>query len=286
MSAIKDFDSKEINTWCPGCGDFGILTALKMAFVQMNLEPHQVMVVSGIGCSGHLTDFIYSYGFNGLHGRALPLATGIKLANHKLHVVVVGGDGDGYGIGVGHFIHAIRRNVKLTYIVHNNQVYGLTTGQASVTAMKGFVSKSSPYGTLAEPLNPLALALSLNCPFVARGFAGDPKHLVNLITQAMNFNGFAFIDVYQPCITFNKINSFEWYRERIYKLDDEKGYDVESLALADLKARETKKLPIGIFFKNPHSEAYETQLPQLENNTIIERDLSKISVQKIMDEFC
>lgn len=286
MSSVKDFDSKETNTWCPGCGDFGILTAIKMAFSQLNLDPHQVMVVSGIGCSGHLTDFLYTYGFNGLHGRALPLAQGIKLANHKLHVVVVGGDGDGYGIGMGHFVHAIRRNVKLTYIVHNNQVYGLTTGQASVTAMKGFVSKSSPYGTLAEPLNPLALALALNCPFVARGFAGDPKHLAGLIVQGMQFNGFAFLDVFQPCITFNKINSFDWYKERIYKVDDEKGYDVENLALAELKSRQKDKLPIGVFFKNPHSVAYELQLPQLRNNTIMEKDLSKVSVKSFMDEFC
>src|SRR5437773_3083591 len=208
---LDSYESLVSPDWCPGCGDFGVLKALKMALLQLRIPPHKVLVVSGIGCSSNLPGFIRAYGVHSLHGRAIPLASGAALANHALHVVAVGGDGDGYGIGMGHFIHAMRRNLNLTYIVMDNEVYGLTTGQASPTTLEGHKTKSTPRGNVEKPIQPLALALVTGATYVARGFSGEQKHLTKLVAGAIAHRGFALIDLSTPCVTFNHVNTYPWF---------------------------------------------------------------------------
>ena len=233
--------------WCPGCGNFAILTAFKNALANLELKPEKVVAVSGIGCHGRITDYLNVNGFHTIHGRVLPLATGIKLANPELVVVGFAGDGDAYAIGIGHLPHAARRNVDITYIVHDNMVFGLTTGQFTPTTPYGMRTRSSPRGTYEEPINPILFALSIGASFVARGFAGDVKHLTYLIEEAIKHRGFAFIDVLQPCVTF--YNTYAYYRQRVYKLKDE-SHDYTSSEEALRKAREWgDKIPIGIFYK-------------------------------------
>lgn len=233
--------------WCPGCGNFAILTAFKNALANLELKPEKVVAVSGIGCHGRITDYLNVNGFHTIHGRVLPLATGIKLANPELVVVGFAGDGDAYAIGIGHLPHAARRNVDITYIVHDNMVFGLTTGQFTPTTPYGMRTRSSPRGTYEEPINPILFALSIGASFVARGFAGDVKHLTYLIEEAIKHRGFAFIDVLQPCVTF--YNTYAYYRQRVYKLEDE-SHDYTSSEEALRKAREWgDKIPIGIFYK-------------------------------------
>ncbi|MDA2914365.1 thiamine pyrophosphate-dependent enzyme, partial [Acidobacteriia bacterium AH_259_A11_L15] len=211
--------------WCPGCGDFGVLKAVKMAASKAHVEPKDLVVVSGIGCSSNLPGYVHAYGVHSLHGRAVAVATGIRLANTDLKVVITGGDGDGYGIGIGHFIHAMRRNLDLTYVVMNNQIYGLTTGQASPTTMKEMRTKSTPRGNVELPINPIALALVSGATYVARGFSGEPNHMAELIAGGIRHKGFALIDVFSPCVTYNKLNTYPWFKKRVYKLDGEAGYD-------------------------------------------------------------
>jgi 2-oxoglutarate ferredoxin oxidoreductase subunit beta len=222
---IKDFKGPVDPDWCAGCGDFGVLSSLQKALVELQIQPHNVVTVSGIGCSSNLPGYVETYGMHTLHGRALAVATGVKMANHDLNVVVTGGDGDGFGIGGNHFIHTMRRNVDLVYLVMDNQIYGLTTGQTSPTSRIGMKSKSMPFGNIEEPLNPMSLALAAGATFVARGFSGEPKHLVDLIKQAFAHKGFSFIDIFSPCVTYNHDNTFPWFRERVKKLEDEESYD-------------------------------------------------------------
>ncbi|MGA8905053.1 MAG: thiamine pyrophosphate-dependent enzyme, partial [Candidatus Bathyarchaeia archaeon] len=232
MLELKDYRTKVHNDWCPGCGDFGILNAVQMALFELKLEPHDVAIVSGIGCSGKTPHFVNTYGFHTLHGRSLPIATGIKLANTTLTVVAVGGDGDGYGIGAGHFLNTGRRNLDFTYVVHDNQVYGLTKGQASPTLPKGERTKSMPSPAIIEGINPLATAISAGYTFVARSYALDVRHLKEILKAAILHKGSALVDVLQTCPTYNDINTKEWYAgadltskaPRLYKLE-ETGYD-------------------------------------------------------------
>ena len=259
MSTIDSTLEKESKTrevfvdpdWCAGCGDFGVLRSLKKATTDKELKPHQMLLISGIGCSSNLVGFIYAYGVHSLHGRALPVATGAKLANHNLKVVITGGDGDGYGIGVGHFIHAARRNLDLTYIVMDNEIYGLTTGQASPTTAEGHKTKTTPRGNVEMPINPLALALTTGATFVARGFSGQPAQLSSLIEQGIAHKGFALIDVFSPCVTYNKVNTYNWFKERVYKLDDEEpDADITDFSYAMTKAMEFEsRIPIGLMYK-------------------------------------
>lgn len=248
MTNLKDLETVDKANWCPGCGNFGIQAAIKQALVNLSLEPENVVISTGIGCGSKMNQWIRTYGFAGLHGRSLPVAMGVKLANHNLTVIDVGGDGDGYGIGMGHFIHNMRRNFDMTYIVENNQVYGLTLGQTSPTSDKGAKGPSTPFGIIEDPVNPLRLALSSDCTFVARGFAGDIPHLTSLIEQGISHKGFALIDVFQPCVTFNKINTYAYFRQKVYKLE-EVGHDVTNIAEAFARAGEMEKLPIGVFYK-------------------------------------
>ncbi len=249
MADVALFKSEIKPDWCPGCGDYGVLNSLQKACADLDLDPSEVMVVSGIGCSSNLPGFFNSYGMHTLHGRSLPIAQGAKLANHNMTVIATGGDGDGYGIGVGHLVHAMRRNVDMTYIVMDNQIYGLTTGQTSPTTELKVKTKSTPQGNLESQLNPIALALAGGASFVARGFSGEPMQLAELYKQAIQHKGFAIVDVFSPCVTYNKTNTYPWFKERVYKLEDEK-HDVTSYDAAMKKAQEWgTKLPIGVFFK-------------------------------------
>ncbi len=258
--------------WCPGCGDFGVLKALKEAAVDLKIHPHELMVVSGIGCSSNLPGFINAYGAHTLHGRAVPVATGAKLANTDLHVVITGGDGDGYGLGLGHFVHAMRRNLNLTYIVMDNQIYGLTTGQTSPTSMLDHRTKTTPRGNVEHPINPLGLALISGATYVARGFSGNPKQLAKLIAGGMAHKGFALIDVFSPCVTWNKINTYAWFRERVYDLAEE-GHDPEDFNIAMEKAMEFgERIPTGLVFRTDRP-TYEESEPVLQRGPLVRQPL-------------
>ncbi len=248
---VKDYKAEVPPDWCPGCGDFGVLNVLQRACAELGRAPHEVLVVSGIGCSSNLPGFFRSYGVHSLHGRALPFATGAKLANHALTVIAAGGDGDGYGIGLNHFIQAMRRNIDITYVVMNNEIYGLTTGQCSPTSETGMKTKSTPMGNLEGMLNPLALALASGCGYIARGFSGDVKHLTKLYVDGIRHPGFALIDVFSPCVTFNKQNTYDWFRKRVYRLED-RGHDPSDFHAAMARAVEWgEQIPIGLFYRSP-----------------------------------
>ena len=220
----KDFKGDVSPDWCPGCGDFGVLTGLQKACAELGIRPHEILTVSGIGCSSNFPGFFHAYGMHTLHGRSLAVAAGAQLANHELTVIVTGGDGDGYGIGGNHFTHTARRNIDLTYLVMNNQIYGLTTGQVSPTSCAGMKTKSTPFGSVESPVNPITSAIMNGATFVARGYSGDGKQLVALMKKAIRHKGFALIDIFSPCVTFNHDNDYEFFRPRIKRLEDE-GHD-------------------------------------------------------------
>ncbi len=217
----KDFKGKVDPDWCAGCGDFGVLRGLQKAVADLGLKPHEILTVSGIGCSSNLPGYFNAYGMHTLHGRALAVATGAKMANHELTVIATGGDGDGYGIGGNHFVHIARRNVDLTYVVMNNQIYGLTTGQISPTSCDGMKTKSTPYGSVELPVNPITSAIMNGATFVARAFSGDPKHMVDLIKKAIRHKGFSLVDVFSPCVTYNHDNDYKFFKNRVKRLEDE-----------------------------------------------------------------
>ncbi len=270
--------------WCPGCGNFGILRALNRALVELEIEPHQVLLVSGIGQAGKLPHYTRGNVFNSLHGRPVPPAIGAKIANPDLVVIAISGDGDGYGEGGNHFIHAARRNHDITYLVHNNQVYGLTKGQASPTSDLGFVTKTTPDGA-ASPLNPVALAIVCGASFVSRSFAGDIDHLSHVIKEGITHRGFALIDILQPCPSFNHKNTFQWYRERVYKLEDESGYDPGDRKVALERAQEWgERIPIGIIFRK-ELPVYEEQLPALSKGPLVRQENIPARVEKLLTEF-
>lgn len=231
----KDFKGPVDPDWCAGCGDFGVLKGLQKACAELGLLPHQIVTVSGIGCSSNLPGYMNTYGMHTLHGRPLAVATGVQMANHELTVIATGGDGDGYGIGGNHFVHTARRNVDLTYIVMNNQVYGLTTGQISPTSSKGMKTKSTPFGSVEMPVNPITSAIMNGATFVARGYTGDGKHLVELIKKAIQHKGFSLIDIFSPCVTFNHDNDYKFFKPRVKKLEDE-GHDTSDWKSACEKA--------------------------------------------------
>ena len=231
----KDFKGPVDPDWCPGCGDFGVLKGLQKACAELGLLPHQIVTVSGIGCSSNLPGYINTYGMHTLHGRPLAVATGVQMANHELTVIATGGDGDGYGIGGNHFVHTARRNVDLTYLVMNNQIYGLTTGQISPTSSTGMKTKSTPFGSVEMPVNPITSAIMNGATFVARGFSGDGKHLVELMKKAILHKGFSLVDIFSPCVTFNHDNDYKFFKPRVKKLEDE-GHDTSDWKSACEKA--------------------------------------------------
>jgi 2-oxoglutarate/2-oxoacid ferredoxin oxidoreductase subunit beta len=269
--------------WCPGCGNFGILDAVKDALVKMRLDPHGIVLVSGIGQAAKLPHYLFSNVFNGLHGRAIPAATGIKIANHKLVVIVSSGDGDIYGEGGNHLIHAIRRNIDITVIVHNNQVYALTKGQASPTSDLGFVTKVQPRGVIDAPVHPLSLAIAMEAGFVARSFAGDREHLSLMIQEGIKHRGFALIDVLQWCTTFNKKNNFIWYKQRASKLGPD--YDPHDKIKAFEKSLEWgEKIPVGILYKNGRPP-YEEACGLMKDRPLAERPINPQGIKPILKEF-
>jgi len=282
MVTLADLKTPKTNTWCPRCGNFGILMAFKKALVQLDLRRDQVVVVSGIGCHGKMVNYVNTNGFHGIHGRVLPLAQGIKLANPSLTIVGFAGDADQYDEGWGHVTHAIRRNIDMTLIVHNNMVLGLTTGQATSTSQKNFKTKSTPFGVIPPMLNPVAHALVSNGTFVARGFAGDMLHLTELIVEAIKHRGFAFLDVFQPCVTFNYLNTYDWCKERVYKLEEE-GHDSADRRRALEKSLEwDDRIPIGVFYREKRP-TYRDKLPHVKGKALTELPIDDVDISSILE---
>ncbi len=259
--------------WCPGCGDFGVLAAVEKALVELQVPNHEVVTISGIGCSSNFPGFINTYGMHTLHGRALAVATGMKLANHSLTVLVTGGDGDGFGIGGNHFIHTMRRNVDLLYIVMDNQIYGLTTGQTSPTSAIGMKTKSMPFGNVEAPINPISLALAAGATFVARGISSEQKHLTELIKQGIEHKGFSFLDVFSPCVTYNHDNTYQWFKPRIKKLEDDPNFDSTNWSAAMEKALLWgDEIPIGKFFERTDVPSLHASEPVLNEGPLVHQD--------------
>jgi 2-oxoglutarate/2-oxoacid ferredoxin oxidoreductase subunit beta len=270
---MADLKGRVDPDWCPGCGDFGVLAAIQKALVELRIPNHNVVAISGIGCSSNLPGFINTYGMHTLHGRALAVATGLKLANHDLTVLVTGGDGDGFGIGGNHFLHTMRRNVDLLYIVMDNQIYGLTTGQTSPTSRIGMKTKSMPFGNIEAPVNPISLALAAGATFVARGFSGDQKHLTDLIKQGIEHKGFSFLDVFSPCVTYNHDNTYQWYRPRVKKLEDDPAYDATDWPAAMEKSLLWgEEIPTGRFFERTDVPALHAAEPVLNEGPLVDCD--------------
>ena len=275
MPTLEDYKG-QTPAWCPGCGNFGILKTFKDAVVDLGIEPYQFVIVSGIGQASKLPHYLKCNTFNGLHGRTLPVATGIRLANHEMLVIAVAGDGDCYGEGGNHLLHAIRRNINVKLFVHDNQIYGLTKGQPSPTSSEGMITKNQPFGVFSEQLNPMALAVALDCSFVARGFAGDSGHLKELMKASILHKGLSLLDILQPCVTFNKINTFEWYKQRVYYIEPE--YNPENRIEAFKKALEWgDRIPLGIIYRNKRP-TLEERIPIIKDKPLIRQgfDLSKI----------
>ena len=280
----KDFKGKVDPDWCPGCGDFGVLNTLQKVCAELGLQPHEIVTVSGIGCSSNFPGYFNAYGMHTLHGRALAVATGVKMANHDLAVVVTGGDGDGYGIGGNHFVHTARRNVDVTYLVMNNQIYGLTTGQISPSSEMGMKTKSTPFGNIERPVNPITSAIMNGATFVARGFSGDAKHLMDLVTKAIQHKGFSLVDIFSPCVTFNHDNTYAFFRPRVKKLEDE-GHDPTDWKTACEKAMEWgDTIYTGLFHQESRPSLDQLEPVLEEGGPIAHRPLglSKEASQKII----
>jgi len=285
MVTLEDFNSDDPVAWCPGCGNFSILKALKQALVEIQQQPHELVIVSGIGQAPKTPHYLRCNCFNGLHGRTLPVATGIKLANHKLTIVAQGGDGDGYGEGGNHFLHAMRRNINITYLVHNNQIYGLTKGQASPTSDAGFVTKTTPRGSINPACKPLLLAVASDCSFVARGFAGEIDHLADLIKAGIQHKGFALIDILQPCVSFNRVNTFKWYSDRVYEIDSDSTYDTKDRLNALQKAQEWgDKIPIGIIYRIQRP-TLEEQIPAIADQPLVAQHTNPKVFAELLENF-
>lgn len=285
MLSLDDFYSDDPIAWCPGCGNFSILKALKNAFVELDKRPSQIVVVSGIGQAPKSPHYLRCNTFNGLHGRTLPLATGVKLSNHDLTVLAEGGDGDGYAEGGNHFLHAMRRNIDITYLVHNNQVYGLTKGQTSPTSDLGFVSKTTPMGSPNPPMSPMLIAIASNCSFVARGFCGEIEHLTHLIKEGVSHKGFAFIEILQNCVSFNKVNTVQWYKDRVYKINEEPKYNPADRMMAFGRAEEWgDKIPIGILFKTERP-TLDAQEPAIKKMSLVKQRLEPVSFASLFETF-
>ena len=275
MVELKDYDGPVRPTWCRGCGDYGILNALKRALAEVGLSPHQALIVTGIGCGSKLPDYMTVNGFASLHGRPIPIAQGIHLANHGLKVIVVSGDGDTYGEGCNHLINALRRNADITIIVQDNRVYGLTKGQYSPTSPAGFPTKTSPApeGVIDGPINPITLALAVGSTFVARSWSGDLPHLVDVMMAAIRHRGAALLDVFQPCVTFNRSYGYDYYRPRVHKVEEE-GHDATDRDAAWKKAHEWgDRIPTGVIYRAEGQPTYEERVPALAAGPLVTQGL-------------
>ena len=282
---INDLKSSDEITWCPGCGDFGILNAVKKSLLALGKEPRDILLVSGIGQAAKLPHYLRCNCFNGLHGRAIPAAVGAKIANRALTVIVTTGDGDCYGEGGNHLIHNIRRNADITVIVHNNQIYGLTKGQASPTTDLGYQTRVQANGVILEPLHALEMAIALGCGFVARGYSADSEHLSWLIQEGVKHKGFSLIEVLQPCVTYNKKNTYEWYAKRVYKINEDPSYNLADKTAALQKAAEWEgRIPIGVIYRKD-GESYEDKSGLNKNAPLVEEKIEAIDINEALKEF-
>ncbi|MFC4103487.1 2-oxoacid:ferredoxin oxidoreductase subunit beta [Paenibacillus xanthanilyticus] len=287
MATFKEFRNNVKPNWCPGCGDFSVQAAIQRAAANVGLEPEQLAVISGIGCSGRISGYINAYGLHGIHGRALPIAQGVKLANRELTVIASGGDGDGFAIGMGHTVHAIRRNLDITYIVMDNQIYGLTKGQTSPRSAEGFKTKSTPEGSIESTLSPLEIAMSAGATFVAQSFSSDLKQLTALIEAGLNHKGFSLINVFSPCVTFNKVNTYDWFKENIVNLDQFPDYDPTNRMAAMNKIMETNGMLTGLIYHNTERQSYENLVAGFQEQGLANQDiqLSQDQFEKLLAEF-
>lgn len=287
MATFKDFRNKVKPNWCPGCGDFSVLAAMQRAFANLGLEPEDVALVSGIGCSGRISGYINAYGFHGVHGRALPIAQGLKLANRDLTVVAAGGDGDGFAIGMGHTVHAIRRNVDITYIVMDNQVYGLTKGQTSPRSQIGFKTKSTPNGSIEAAIAPMEMALTVGAGFVAQSVSSDLKQLTRIIEEGIKHKGFSLINVYSPCVTYNKINTYAWFKENLVNVEEDENYDPSNREMAMQKLMEHDGLVTGIIYQNKEREPYEELIKGFRETPLAKQDIriTREKFEELVSEF-
>jgi 2-oxoglutarate ferredoxin oxidoreductase subunit beta len=288
MATFKEFRNNVKPNWCPGCGDFSVQAAMQRAFANVGLEPEEVAVVSGIGCSGRISGYINAYGFHGIHGRSLPIAQGLKMANRELTVVASGGDGDGFAIGMGHTVHAIRRNIDVTYIVMDNQIYGLTKGQNSPRSAKGFINtKYTPAGSIEQEIQPLEVALSAGATFIAQGVSSNLKQLTALIEEGIKHKGFSFINVFSPCVTYNKINTYDWFKENIVELEEDGSYDASNRVGAMQKIMETNGLVTGLIYQRKDVPSYAELVPGFKEEALMKQDLSfeKEDFEKLVSEF-
>jgi 2-oxoglutarate ferredoxin oxidoreductase subunit beta len=287
MATLKDFRNNVKPNWCPGCGDFSVQAAIQRAAANVGLEPEGLAIVSGIGCSGRISGYINAYGFHGIHGRSLPIAQGVKMANRDLTVIASGGDGDGFAIGMGHTVHAIRRNIDVTYIVMDNQIYGLTKGQASPRSAEGFKTKSTPQGTIESAISPLEVAMAAGATFVAQSFSSNLKQLTAVIEAGLNHKGFSLINVFSPCVTFNKVNTYDWFKENIVDLDEIPDYDYTNRVMAMTKIMETNSMLTGIIYQNKDKKSYEDSIPSFAKDGLAKQDLqiSEADFNKMLTEF-
>ena len=273
MATFKDFRNNVKPNWCPGCGDFSVQAAIQKAAANVGLEPEEAAVITGIGCSGRLSGYINAYGVHGVHGRSLPLAQGVKMANKDLTVIASGGDGDGYAIGMGHTIHALRRNMNMTYIVMDNQIYGLTKGQTSPSSAPGFITKSTPKGNIEQNVAPLELAISSGATFVAQGFSSDIKGLTKMIEDAINHDGFSFVNVFSPCVTYNKVNTYDWFKENLTSIEDIEDYDATDKQNAMRNILAYESLVKGIVYQDSETPSYESQIDELGETSLAKKDI-------------
>lgn len=285
MATFKDFRNDVKPNWCPGCGDFSVQAAIQKAAAGVGIEPDNLAIITGIGCSGRLSGYINSYGFHSIHGRALPLAQGVKMANQELTVIASGGDGDGFAIGMGHTIHALRRNIDITYIVMDNQIYGLTKGQTSPSSAHGFVTKTTPMGSIEKNVSPLELAITSGATFIAQSFSTDIKELTAIIEAGIKHKGFSFINVFSPCVTYNKVNTYDWFKENLTKLADIERYDNTDKKAALNAVIEHDGLVTGIVYEDNETPSYTEQIPHLspslakEDIQISESDFNNLMLQ-------
>jgi 2-oxoglutarate ferredoxin oxidoreductase subunit beta len=287
MATVKEFRNNVRPNWCPGCGDFAVQAAMQRALGNLGLEPEQVAIVSGIGCSGRISGYVNAYGFHGVHGRSLPLAQGVKLANRELTVIAAGGDGDGFGIGLGHFMHAVRRNMDITYVVMDNQIYGLTKGQHSPTSSFGFKAKTTPAGNIENAVSPLQIALAAGITYLAQGFSHEVNQLTELIQGGIEHKGFSLINVFSPCVTYNKVNTYDWYKEHTVNLEQFPDYDPTSRGAAMAKVLETDGLCTGLIFRDTEKPPFERLIQGYKEEPYMEQDitLDRALFEKAMAEF-
>lgn len=287
MATFKDFRNSVKPNWCPGCGDYSVQASIQRAVANLGKEPEEVAMISGIGCSGRISGYINAYGIHSIHGRALPIAQGVKMANRELTVIAAGGDGDGFAIGTNHTIHAIRRNMDITYIVMDNQIYGLTKGQTSPLSDLGFVTKSTPKGSIEPPLSPIQLAISAGATFVAQTMSSDLKGMTNIIEKAIQHKGFSLVVVFSPCVTFNKVNTYDWYKENVKSLSEIEGYDPHDRISAMRVLMEHDGFVSGLIYQNTERDSYENLVKGFSKDPLVKQDLKldEEYFNKLVSEF-